>query len=205
METQIALHSVVHRVSHQIPPESETSRQNRTTPVGNRSLSRVGVGKICVLPIRVPNPSPTLDENLASMDPGILSSIGVGVWRKAPEAFLDSNTTLDTCQPARPPKSRCRTFLRTPPSHFPVSLAAGRVPERGVSQRAGGGYRGTFGFRKRIALHQPVVLHCATKAQNCNPPTLTEPRPTNRPLGILPRTHLKNPPGVLIPPLNKVY
>ena len=40
----------------------------------------------------VPNPSPTLDKNLASMGPGILSSIGVGVWRKAPEAFPDSNT-----------------------------------------------------------------------------------------------------------------
>ena len=30
------------------------------------------------------------------MGPGILSSIGVGVWRKAPEAYPDSNTTLDT-------------------------------------------------------------------------------------------------------------
>ena len=43
------------------------------------------------LPIRMPNPSPTLDKNLASMGPGILSSIGVGVWRKAPEAFPDSS------------------------------------------------------------------------------------------------------------------
>ena len=34
------------------------------------------------------------------MGPGILSTIGVGVWRKAPEAFPDSNTTLDTCQSA---------------------------------------------------------------------------------------------------------
>ena len=33
---------------------------------------------------------------LAPLGPGILSSIGVGVWRKAPEAFPDSNTTLDT-------------------------------------------------------------------------------------------------------------
>ena len=32
------------------------------------------------------------------MGPGILASIGVGVWRKAPETFPDSNTTLDTCQ-----------------------------------------------------------------------------------------------------------
>ena len=35
------------------------------------------------------------------MGPGILSSIGVGFWRKAPEAFPDSNTTLDTFQSAR--------------------------------------------------------------------------------------------------------
>ena len=32
METSIALHSVAHRVSHQIPAESEMSRQNRATP-----------------------------------------------------------------------------------------------------------------------------------------------------------------------------
>ena len=36
------------------------------------------------------NPSPTLGENLASMGPGMLSSIGVGVWKKVPEAFSDS-------------------------------------------------------------------------------------------------------------------
>ena len=58
----------------------------------------MGVGRSCVLPMRVPHPSPTLDKNLASMGPGILSSIGAGVWRKAPEAFPDANTTLDTCQ-----------------------------------------------------------------------------------------------------------
>ena len=52
------------------------------------------------LPIRMPNPSPTLDKNLASMGPGFLSSIGVGVWRKAPEAFPGSNTTLHTFQSA---------------------------------------------------------------------------------------------------------
>ena len=66
--------------------------------LGDRFLSSVGVGKSCVLPIRVPNPSPTLDKNLASLGPGIFSSIGVGVWRRAPEAFPGSNTTLDTFQ-----------------------------------------------------------------------------------------------------------
>ena len=52
------------------------------------------------LPIRMPNLSPTLDKNLAPMGPGILSSIGAGVWRKASEAFPGSNTTLDTFQSA---------------------------------------------------------------------------------------------------------
>ena len=42
--------------------------------VRHRSFSNVGVGKGCVLPMRVPNPSPTLDKNLASMGPGLLSS-----------------------------------------------------------------------------------------------------------------------------------
>ena len=64
-----------------------------------------------------------------------------------------------------PPKSRFRTFLRTPLSHFPL------IPSREGVRRAGGGYRGTFGFRKRIVLQggelqggiaatvTPVALH----------------------------------------------
>ena len=50
-----------------------------------------------------------------------------------------------------PRKSRCRTFLRTPLSHFPL------IRSRQGARRAGGGYRGTFGFRKRIALHNRGV------------------------------------------------
>ena len=46
-------------------------------------------------------PSPTLDKNPACIGPGILSSIGVGVWRKAPEEFPNSYATLDTCQSAK--------------------------------------------------------------------------------------------------------
>ena len=46
----------------------------------------------------VPNPSPRLDKNLAFMAPGILSSIGVGGWKKGPEPFSDSNTTPDIFQ-----------------------------------------------------------------------------------------------------------
>ena len=68
--------------------------------LGNRFLSVRVLGRVVDLPIQMPNPSPTLDKNLASMGPGILSSIGVRVWRKAPETFPDSNTTLDTCQSA---------------------------------------------------------------------------------------------------------
>ena len=63
-----------------------------------------------------------------------------------------------------PRKSRCRTFLRTPLSHFPL------IRSRQGVRRAGGGYRGTFGFQKRIALQggiaatvTPVALLCATK------------------------------------------
>ena len=63
-----------------------------------------------------------------------------------------------------PPKSRCRTFLQAPLSHFPL------IRSRQGAQRPGGGYRGTFGFRKRIALQggiaatvTPVALLCATK------------------------------------------
>ena len=65
-----------------------------------------------------------------------------------------------------PPKSRCRTFLRTPLSHFPL------IRSRRGARRAGGGYCGTLGFRKRIALQggiaatvTPVALLCATKLQ----------------------------------------
>ena len=65
------------------------------------------------------------------------------------------------------PKSRSRTFLRTPLSHFPL------IRSRQGVRRAGGGYRGSFGFRKRIALQGgiaatviPVALHCATKRGN---------------------------------------
>ena len=39
MVTPIALHSVAHRVPHQIPAESEMSRQNRTTPPPNQGVA----------------------------------------------------------------------------------------------------------------------------------------------------------------------
>ena len=82
-------------------PEKQGKSQKEKTRMANRFLSSKGVGKSCVLPIRAPNPSPTLDKNLASMGPGILSSVGFWVWRKAPDAFPDSNTTLDTYQSAK--------------------------------------------------------------------------------------------------------
>ena len=45
--------------------------------------------------MRLPDPSPVLDKNRASMGPEILSSTGAGVWRKAPMAFPDSSSVLD--------------------------------------------------------------------------------------------------------------
>ena len=64
--------------------------------MGNRLLSSVGVGWSCALLCGCPNPSPILDKSLAPMGPGILSSIGAGVWSKPPGAFPGSNTVPDT-------------------------------------------------------------------------------------------------------------
>ena len=87
----------LHELSERFRPSSIRTEMitNCYKFMGNQFLSSKGVGKSCVLPIRWTNPSATLDKNLASMGPGILSSVGVGVWGKAPEAFPDSNTTLD--------------------------------------------------------------------------------------------------------------
>ena len=94
--------------------------------MGNRFISSAGVGKSCVLPIRVPNPSPTLDKYLASMGPGILSSIGVGVWRKAPEAFPQHCTGyISVCEsmPAGP-------IVRCCYQYFLESLLSARLTVR---------------------------------------------------------------------------
>ena len=48
-----------------------------------------------VLAMRVPNPSPVLDEHCAALGPGLLSSTVAEVWRKAPGAFPHSNSVLD--------------------------------------------------------------------------------------------------------------
>ena len=50
--------------------------------------------------MRVANCSSVLDKNLAPMGPEILSSTGVGVWRKAPKAFPDFSSALDKFQSA---------------------------------------------------------------------------------------------------------
>ena len=53
---------------------------------------------------------------------GILYSIVVGVWRKAPEAFPDSNTTLDTFQSLI--KGQMLNFtLWMPKTDLPISQA----------------------------------------------------------------------------------
>ena len=46
--------------------------------------------------MRLPDPSPVLGTNRAPMGPEILSNTGAGVWRKAPMAFSDSGSVLDT-------------------------------------------------------------------------------------------------------------
>ena len=89
--------------------------------------------RVVDLPIRIPNPSPTLDKNLAPMGPGILSSIGVGDWRKAPAACPDSNTTLDTFQSAtfRPFQKALGSQKRRFVSKSTVLVST--VPKRGSS------------------------------------------------------------------------
>ena len=57
-------------------------------------MSIAGTGENCALPMRLPDPSPVLDENCAPMGPEFLSSAGAGVWRKAPMAFPDSSSVL---------------------------------------------------------------------------------------------------------------
>ena len=52
-------------------------------------------GGHCARPMRLPDPSPVLDKILVPIGPGILSSTGAEVWRKAPMAFPDSNSLLD--------------------------------------------------------------------------------------------------------------
>ena len=59
---------------------------------------------------------------------------------------------------------QCCTFLRTPLSHLPL------IRSSQTARRVGGRFRGTFGFRKRIALQggiaatvTPAALLCATK------------------------------------------
>ena len=64
-------------------------------------FSQCGCWEELCSPYAGAKPQPNNGKNLASMGPGILSSIGVGVWRKAPEALPDSNTTLDTSQSLR--------------------------------------------------------------------------------------------------------
>ena len=71
--------------------------------MGDRFSSSNGTGKNCALPMRLPNPSPLLDKNPGPIGPEILSSTGTGVWRKAPVAFPDSSSVLDTFQSATKP------------------------------------------------------------------------------------------------------
>ena len=74
---------------------------------------------------------------------------------------------------AAPPKSRCRTFLRTPLSHFP--LIRSRQGAKGVCRGGLVEDIAALGFPKWIALQggvaatvTPIALLCATKLRVCN-------------------------------------
>ena len=64
--------------------------------LGGWFLSSAGAGKNCSLSMRLSSSSPVLDKHSAPLGPDILSSTGAGVWRKAPKAFPDSSSVLDT-------------------------------------------------------------------------------------------------------------
>ena len=84
---------------------------------------------------------------------------------------------------AHPPQIKVSHLSPDPPRRTFLShsqQAGGQ--EGGVLRRAGGGYRGTVGFRKRIALQggvaatvTPVALLCATKSWPCGQ---RAPKPT---------------------------
>ena len=56
---------------------------------GRLILSSAGTGEKGALPMTLPNPSPVLDKK-------IVHSTGARVWRKAPKAFPDSSSVLET-------------------------------------------------------------------------------------------------------------
>ena len=60
-----------------------------------------GAGRSSALPMRMQDPSPPLDQNLAPMDEESLYNTGARVWRKAPGAFPDSSSVLDKFESAR--------------------------------------------------------------------------------------------------------
>ena len=109
----------------------------------------------------------------STLDLAACSLSGTSVWRPQSRytvSRIECRSKFPQNQRCRakialhPPKSRCRTSLRTPLPHFPL------IRSRQGARQAGGGYRGTFGFRKRIALQggiaatvTPVALLCATK------------------------------------------
>ena len=125
---------------------------------------------------------------------GIRGLSGTSVWRPQSRytvSRIECRSKFPQNQRCRakialhPPKSRCRTSLRSPLSHVPL------IRSRQGARRAGRGYCGTFGFRKRIALQggitatvTPDALLCATKSGALSRvggiPTLHVPEPSER-------------------------
>ena len=80
--------------------------------------------------MRLPDPSPVLDKNLAPMGPEILSSTGAGVWGKAPMAFPDSSSVLDKFLSARTTSALSKTGRLLSVGHTPS--AAGTFQRRAL-------------------------------------------------------------------------
>ena len=147
--------------------------QSGGTVAGNESLEKwvtafypVQVLGGAVLSLHwVANCSPVLDENLAPMGPGTLSSTGAGVWRNAPGALPDSSS---------PPFLRILFFffffaLSNPP--FPRRFSSPKSPLSGTlsllflvkkRQPAEAGFWGRFWtgspHRKRKKKENPFFL-----------------------------------------------
>ena len=58
------------------PPKKGPPKQIHNGPL---PASNIGIGRTRILPVRVPSPSPILDENSASVGSEILSGAGAGV------------------------------------------------------------------------------------------------------------------------------
>ena len=105
METPIALHSVAHRVSHQIPAGSEMSRQNRATPPPQ---------------IKVSHLSPDLPVALSFHSQQARGA--AGCWRVSRHFWVPKTDRATGASQLQPHQSRYSVQLSPHPSNSPVDL-----------------------------------------------------------------------------------